>query len=152
MQVKELMTQQVQSCGPEASLERAAQLMWDYDCGCLPVCAGEGVPIGVITDRDICMCALFQGKPLRELRVSDAMAKQLLTCRPEDSVENAEKAMQAAHVRRLPVVDDRGGLVGLLSLADLARAAARDRRTLSEREVNMTFAAICEPNVQTLHA
>jgi CBS domain-containing protein len=128
--------------------------MWDYDCGCIPVCAGAGVgqPIGVVTDRDICMCALFQGKPLRELRVSDAMAKQLLTCRPEDSLEKAEKAMQAAHIRRLPVVDDEGGLVGMLSLADLARAAARDRRKLSEGEVNMTFAAICEPNVPRLHA
>lgn len=154
MQVKELMTQQVQSCGPEASLERAAQLMWDYDCGCIPVCAGDGAgqPIGVVTDRDICMSALFQGKPLRELRVSDAMAKQLLSCRPEDSLEQAEKAMRAAHIRRLPVVDDQGRLVGMLSLADLAREAARDRRQLSEGEVNMTFAAICEPNVQTLHA
>jgi CBS domain-containing protein len=154
MQVKEIMTQQVQACRPEASLESAAQLMWDYDCGWLPVCTGDGVsqPVGVVTDRDICMCALFQGKPLRELRVSDAMAREILSCRPEDSLEKAERAMRAAHIRRLPVIDGEGGLVGVLSLADLAREATRERTQLSESEVNMTYAAICEPNIQTLHA
>lgn len=64
MRVDDLMTKQVFSCRPEDSLEHAAQLMWDHDCGCLPVCAGAsngaGKTIGVITDRDICMNALFR--------------------------------------------------------------------------------------------
>src|SRR4030081_3032292 len=69
MRVEQLMTKTVQSCRPGDSLEHAAQLMWSYDCGCLPVCTADGVSyvVGVVTDRGICMSALFQGKPLRDL-------------------------------------------------------------------------------------
>jgi CBS domain-containing protein len=132
--------------------------MWDHDCGCVPVCSGNGVTrtIGVITDRDICMGALFQGKPLQELRVGDAMARQLLACRPEDSLKEAEQAMRDARIRRLPVLDDQGALLGILSLADLAREAAREQtqehREVTEVEVNDTLAAICQPNGQSLPA
>jgi CBS domain-containing protein len=149
MQVNEIMTRQVQSCRPDDSLDRAAQLMWDYDCGCLPVCDGDGAgrTIGVITDRDVCMAALFQGKPLRELRVREAMAQQLLACQPQHSLEQAERTMRNARVRRLPVIDDRGALIGMLSLADIAREAAAERsqakRQVTEVEVNNTLAAIC---------
>jgi CBS domain-containing protein len=125
--------------------------MWDHDCGCLPVADGDGVTrvVGVITDRDICMCALFQSKPLQELRVSDAMAKQVQTCRPSDSLADAEKTMREARIRRLPVVDEEGALVGMISLADLAQEAARERaatsQEITETEVSDTLAAICQP-------
>jgi CBS domain-containing protein len=151
MQVNAIMTRQVQSCRPDDSLEYAAQLMWDHDCGCVPVCeASDGVSraVGVITDRDICMGALFQGKPLRDLRVRDAMAQRLLACRPQHSLEEAARTMRDARVRRLPVVDDQGALIGMLSLADIAREAAAEhsqpKREISEVEVNDTLAAICD--------
>jgi CBS domain-containing protein len=158
MRVEQLMTKQVKSCGPDDALDRAAQLMWDTDCGCLPVCCGDGVNrvIGVITDRDICMSALFQGKALRELRVSDAMSKQLQVCRRSDSLASAEKTMCEARIRRLPVVDDQGALIGMLTLADLAREAAREsttpKREITENEVGDTLAAICQPSAQRLAA
>jgi CBS domain-containing protein len=151
MRVEQLMTRTVQSCGPEDTLEHAAQLMWNYDCGCLPVCSGDGVTrtVGIVTDRDICMGALFQGKPLRELRVGDAMAKQLLTCRPGDSVAEAEAIMRRARIRRMPVVDAENMLVGVISLADLAREANREQtaphREITEVEITDTLAAICAP-------
>jgi len=150
MQVNEIMTREVQSCRPDDSLERAAQLMWDHDCGCVPVCdSSNGInrAVGVITDRDICMGALFQGKPLRDLRVRDAMAQQLLSCQPQHSLEQAARAMRDARVRRLPVVNDQGALIGMLSLADIAREAAAEqsqpKREVTEFEVNDTLAAIC---------
>lgn len=156
MQVNEIMTREVKSCRPDDSLERAAQLMWDCDCGCVPVCeGGDGAArvIGVITDRDICMGALFQGKPLRELRVRDAMAQELLACQPQHSLEQAERAMRGARVRRLPVIDDRGTLIGMLSLADIAREAAAERgqskREVTELEVNDTLVAICSVDRST---
>jgi CBS domain-containing protein len=158
MRVDELMNQHIQTCRPEDSLQHAAQLMWDHDCGCVPVCSGDGVQrtIGVITDRDICMSALFQGKPLQELSVNDAMARQLLACRPQDSLKQAEQAMRDARIRRLPVLDDQGALLGMLSLADLAREAAREQtqahRAVTEVEVNDTLAAICQPTGQSLPA
>jgi CBS domain-containing protein len=132
--------------------------MWDQDCGCLPVAGGDGITrvVGVITDRDICMCALFQNKPLQELRVSDAMAKQVQTCRPGDTLADAEKKMREARIRRLPVVDGEDTLVGMISLADLAQEAARERagtsQEITETEVGDTLAAICEPLHRQLSA
>jgi CBS domain-containing protein len=151
MRVEQLMARPVQSCRAEDTLARAAQLMWDHDCGSLPVCGGDGVTrvVGVITDRDICMCALFQNKALQELRVSEAMAKHVQLCRSGDSLADAEKTMREARIRRLPVVNDEDALVGMISLADLAQEAARERATTSQEitdtEVGDTLAAICAP-------
>src|SRR5262249_23135759 len=138
--------------------DEAALLMWDCDCGAVPVIAGDSVgqPVGVITDRDICMCALFQGKPLRDLRVDQAMSRGILTCRSEDSIAQAEQAMREARIRRLPVVDSEGSLVGMLSLADIAREAAREQasssKDITDTEVNLTIAAICQPSASGAHA
>ncbi len=158
MRVKDLMTNQVQCCRPEESLQRAAQLMWDGDCGCLPVCSGDGANrlVGVITDRDVCMSALFQDKPLNDLQVSSAMARQVHTCRVSDSLAQAERIMREARVRRLPVLDAQDSLAGMISLADLAREAARERaqphKEITEVEVGNTLASICVPISRALAA
>jgi len=153
MRVRDLMSKQVYACRSNDSLEKAAQLMWDHDCGCIPVCGGgndgaSNTAIGVITDRDICMNALFRGKPLRELTVGDAMAKEVRVCHPNDTLAVAERSMCDAQIRRLPVVDDTGTLLGMISLSDLAREAARERgshhKKVTETEVGDTLAAICE--------
>ena len=152
MRVEQIMTRQVSSCSPDTSLAEAAQLMWDHDCGCLPVCTGNGASrvAGVITDRDICMAALFKAQPLYELRVADAMSRQLQACRPADSLIDAENTMRKARVRRLPVIDEQGLLLGMISLADLAREAAREnhspKQEITEMEVGDTLAAICQPS------
>jgi CBS domain-containing protein len=104
----------------------------------------------MITDRDIVMCALFQAKTLRDLRVSDAtMAQEARTCTPGDFLADAENIMREGKIRRLPVVDDEGRLLGIISLADLAQEAARERsaksKEITEEEVGDTLAAICEP-------
>lgn len=102
------------------------------------------------------MCALFQNKPLQQLRVSEAMAKQVQACRPSDSLAKAERMMRDARVRRLPVVDEEDVLVGMISLADLAQEAARKRSAaapeVTETEVGDTLAAICEPLHRALAA
>ncbi len=158
MRVEQIMSRSVQCCRPEDSLARAAQLMWEHDCGCLPVVGGDGVTRvdGMITDRDICMCALFQNQPLGGLRVSTAMAKRVEVCRPYDDLLGAEKIMRAARVRRLPVVDDDGVLVGMVSLADLAQEALRERETpkreITDKGVSRTLAAICRPPHRELTA
>lgn len=155
MHVAEIMTREVQTCRPEDSLEDAAQLLWEHDCGCLPVLRGDGSQqvVGLITDRDICMCALFERKPLTALKVSEAMSKQVFACRSVDAVSVAEKMMGGARIRRLPVLDEADSLVGLLSLADLAcktaRGAGRRRSPLTEDDVGDTLAAICHPPANT---
>ncbi len=156
MRVEDLMTRQVQWCRPEGSLEQAARLMWDHDCGCIPVCTGDGVNrvVGMITDRDVCMSALFQGKSLRDLRVSDAMSKSVETCRSTDTLAQAEKTMRGGRIRRLPVLDKDDVLVGMISLADLAREAAREQtrphKEITETEVGDTLATICQSSPHSL--
>lgn len=102
MRVQDLMTRQVHSCRSSDSLEQAAQLMWNFDCGCVAVCDGDGASrlLGMITDRDICMSALFEGRALKDLHVSEAMSKSLQTCRASDALGKAERIMQAARIRR----------------------------------------------------
>lgn len=152
MHVEELMTRQVKSCSPGDTLAEAARIMWDSDCGCLPVCSDNGARHleGVITDRDICMSALFQGKSLNELRVADVMSTKVQTCRPGDSPDKAESIMASSRIRRLPVVDAEDSLIGMISLADLAREAKREQdlksRTVQGSEVGLTLASICEPS------
>jgi CBS domain-containing protein len=121
MNIDKVMTRTVKCCHAEDSLSCAAGSMWDADCGCVPVVDhGERV-VGVLTDRDICMAGYFRNAPLSELRIADAMAKQPITCKASDSIETAEALMQDHQIRRVPVVDDEGKLVGILSLNDLAR-------------------------------
>ncbi|MGD8325211.1 MAG: CBS domain-containing protein [Gammaproteobacteria bacterium] len=152
------MSRTVQSCRCTDTVARAAQLMWEFDCGCLPVVSedGAGLITGVVTDRDICMCALFRNAPLREIPVSEAMAREVLVCHPGDSLDEAELIMREARVRRLPVADETGALVGMLSLADLAQEAVRELVTskadISEADVGDTLAAICCPPHKELAA
>ena len=94
----------------------------------------------MLTDRDICMAAYTQGRPLGEMQVSSAMSRQLFSCRPEDSLAKAEEIMRTNRIRRLPVIDADRHLVGILSLDDIAREATREylsfpgRRTAARRE------------------
>lgn len=151
MLVAQLMTRQVVECRPDSTLAQAAQLMWDHDCGCLPVCSVDGSHrvVGMITDRDVCMSALVQGRPLPELQVGDAMSRPVIFCRPKDPLSDVETMMRAARIRRLPVVGECEELVGMIALADLAREAAAEstqpKRKVTETEVADTLAAICRP-------
>jgi CBS-domain-containing membrane protein len=122
MLVKDIMTAEAKSCRPDDSLQVAAKMMWEGDCGCVPVVDDEKRVVGIITDRDICMAAFTQGLPLSESRVDSAMAREVTCIHADDSPALAEAAMQRLQVRRLPVVDRAGTLVGVLSLADLAYA------------------------------
>jgi CBS domain-containing protein len=151
MNVSEIMTAEVVSCREQDSLADAARRMDEVDCGCLPVVEGPSSRrvVGIVTDRDICMTAWRTGKPIAEILVCDAMTSPVRTCDAGASVSEAEYVMRDARVRRLPVVDDRGALVGVVSLADLAREAEHERRlarpSLSQIEIGATLAAICAP-------
>lgn len=156
MRVEDLMSRDVHWCRPEEGMDRAAQLMWDHDVGVIPICTGDNGAArvaGIITDRDIAMCALFRGKPLHEIQVQEGMSRELRVARPSDSASDAEQIMRRAQVRRLPVVDERESLVGIISLADLSRQAASEpaspSRDVSNSEVGDTLAAIVEPSHPT---
>jgi CBS domain-containing protein len=151
MNVDQLMTEKVFSCKPDDSLIQAAQLMWEHDIGCVPVVDAEGRAVAMITDRDICMAGYLTGARLGKLCAASAMSKKLVTCKTADSAETAEELMRSNRVRRLPVVDAAGKLVGIISLNDLARASVHVRghkpKTVDLQDVATTLAAICEPRV-----
>ncbi len=151
MNVEQLMVKNPACCNPTSTLEDAARIMWEHDCGFVPVVESEqsAKVVGVITDRDACMAAYTRGASLKGLKVADAMAKVVRTCKPGDAIAAAERSLEEAKVRRLPVVDDSGQLVGVLSLADIARAAGKERTRskpeVKEAEVGEILAAVCQP-------
>ena len=128
MKVEQIMNRDVKVCYAQDTLNRPAQIMWDEPCGAVPVVDGQYKPVGFLTDRDICMAAYTQGKPLHEVRVETAMARKVVSCRSDDDLSSAAGLMRQNRTRRLPVVDLNGVLVGLLSLDDLACEAARSLR------------------------
>ena len=147
MYLNEVMNQPVVVCPDNATLDDAARLMWEHDCGIIPVVDQDGRLIGVVTDRDICMSAYTQGQALNAISVTTAMARTVVASHEDDSVEAAEQLMQDNQIRRLPVVDGEGRPVGMVSLNDIARFVAQARRTASDRELVQTLAAICQPRM-----
>ena len=147
MTVDELMTRAVVTCAPGEMLNRAAQLMWEKDCGCLPV-VHEGKVVGIVTDRDLCMAAYTKGKALHEIRIDEVMSTHVKVCGRGDSIEAVETLMQMHQVRRLPVVENQK-MVGIISLTDLAQEAESQRNTktreLRIRQVEATLAAVSRP-------
>lgn len=143
------MTTEVVSCRPFDTADRSAKIMWERDCGAVPVVDQEGRAVAMVTDRDICMAALTQDRKLAEIHVSSAMSRRLWSCRPQDDVKEAEKAMRAHQVRRLPVVDNEGKLVGLLSISDLARVAVSrkgaKKKPVATSDVGETLGVISAP-------
>lgn len=149
MKIQELMTRDVRACRTGDHLGTAAQLMWDGDCGCIPVLADEDGSrrvVGMITDRDICMAAHFRGCAPSEVRVGEVMSTGVRSVGPGEDLGDAEAVMRDAQVRRLPVMDEDGQLVGVISLADLAREAERERGSrkpaITEEEIGDTLTMI----------
>jgi CBS domain-containing protein len=147
MRVDQLMSKPVITCSIDDHLHSAAQLMWEHDCGAIPVVNPEGRLVGIVTDRDICMAAYTQGNAPQAIPVSTAMARDVRSCCAGDSVEVAEQLMREGQIRRIPIVDDEGHPIGLVSLHDITRkvARAKKRNGAPDREVVNTLAAICEP-------
>jgi CBS domain-containing protein len=152
--VHDAMRTRVYICTPEDTLARAAQLMWEKDLGCLPVCGPGRKALAMLTDRDISMAAFMQWKHLAEASVESAMSRSLCACSPDDELGQAEEIMRANQVRRLPVVDAAGVLVGLLSLGDVARYVRQHSSstsgTIAQQRLADTLAAICEPRFHSI--
>jgi CBS domain-containing protein len=131
MQVKDVMKTPVHLIGPDAPLVAAARRMRDENVGSLPV--GEGAELlGMITDRDIVVRCVAAGENCGNVAVRDAMSAELLCCLADQPVEDAARLMEEYRVRRLPVIDHRQRLVGIVSLTDLS---GRDWNTRPHRVV-----------------
>jgi CBS domain-containing protein len=156
MKVKDLMKTTPRYCHPEANLGTAAELMWNADCGFLPILSAEGKVIGVITDRDICIALGTRNCLAGQLRVADVMSSKLYSCGPDDDIHAALQAMNEGKVRRLPVTTQSGTLVGVLSINDLlfrAEASGFGRTPdLARDEAVRTLRSVARERILTAHA
>lgn len=152
MTIEDLMHQPAITCHREDDLQHAAGLMWDHDCGALPVVDRDGRLLGVITDRDICMAAYTQGRALNALQVEQAMSKQVVACQRTDSVDEAERLMSQHQIRRLPVVEGDRKVVGIVSLADVVRRAAKSKGHGMLHQLVNTLSQISAPRAAEARA
>jgi len=119
MRVRDIMRREARVCAPETTLDVAGRTMAQVGCGVLPVLADTGQVAGVITDRDICLALAERNQRPSDVRVSEVFSGELVTCRADDDIVEALETMRIFAVRRLPVVDDRQRLEGILSLDDV---------------------------------
>jgi CBS domain-containing protein len=146
MKVQDIMTANVESCGPESDLAAAAMIMWKRDCGSVPVVDGERKVVGMITDRDICMAVSTRNKLATDIKVGEVISGRVYACAPDDRVKDALETMQSAQLRRLPVVDDDGVLHGILSINDvvLHSKKGQSKKHVSFREAMETLKILSE--------
>jgi CBS domain-containing protein len=120
MRVKEIMTRGVECVAPEATLQQAARKMRELDVGILPICNEDGMPIGMVTDRDIVVRGVAGGQNPQSCDIRTIMTPETICCNEDQDVQEAANMMQEHQIRRLLVLDDRQRLVGIVSLGDLA--------------------------------
>jgi CBS domain-containing protein len=126
------MTRDPRTVTPDRTTREAAQLMKEEGVGIVPVVEGAKL-IGVVTDRDIAIRVVAEGRHV-DAKVRDVMStKRLATCRPDEDVDVVMETMANEQVRRIPIVDERGSLVGIVAQADIVRKAGNDRK--AERTV-----------------
>ena len=149
MIVGECMSRHPATCTDDQRLDAVARVMEERDCGIVPIVDGAQRVVGLLTDRDIMMAASRTGRALRHISVASVMAKVVRSIGPEDTTEAAEDLLRKHQVRRLPVVDREGRLLGMLSLADLFRARVPAAERSDERGVTRlarTFAQVVREN------
>jgi CBS domain-containing protein len=143
--VKELMSRNVCVVRHWETLDQVARLMWEHDFGCVPVVDESTQLVGIITDRDVCMAAYTQGRRLDQIHIGSACTRTVYPVEPDTTLEAAETLMRTRRVRRLPVCDARGSVVGMLSLADLAvHLNARPDTAMADGLSSMSIAATVE--------
>jgi CBS domain-containing protein len=140
MRAKEVMTREPACCTPETRAEDVARLMREHDCGVIPVVESEGSKtlVGVVTDRDIALRAVGRGRG-PDTPVRDLMTPEPRACTAETDVQEVETVMKREQVRRVPIIDAGGHLIGIISQADLARKLG------NEQEVGELVERISEP-------
>jgi CBS domain-containing protein len=130
MWIRDIMTRNVECVWPDDTLQEAALRMKELDVGPMPVCDYDRV-VGMLTDRDITVRAVAEGRDPRSTRVRDVMTRNVVSCSEDDAVEEAARLMQERQIRRLLVLDRDKRLIGIVSLGDLA-AEAEDPYRMAE--------------------
>ena len=152
MKIKDVMHKPVTSCQAGDNLEQAATLMWQNDCGAIPITDRSDHPIGILTDRDITLAAARQHKPLWEMKANDVLQQRpLFTCTADTELHDALHLMAEKQIRRLPVIDASGRLQGIVAMSDIVHEITRQSSSSTPaqrelREAVSTFNAVTTPS------
>jgi CBS domain-containing protein len=148
MKVKEVMMGTPYFCRSNTNLGSATELLWNANCGFLPVEGSDGKVIGVVTDRDICIALGTRARLAGEVFVGEVMSGKLCSCLPDDDIHVALQTMMEGKVRRLPVIAKDGTLVGVISMDDILfrtePMSLGKEPELSTDEVVRTYRAITQ--------
>ncbi|MEO8756099.1 MAG: CBS domain-containing protein [Casimicrobiaceae bacterium] len=142
MRARDLMSYPAIACHVNDSLASAARQMWEHDCGSLAVVKDEGVLTGMVTDRDICMAAYTQGRPLEEILVHSAMASHVVCATDDVGIEDIERMMAEHQIRRVPIIDADHRPIGMVTIADLATECVKPASHLQQGRFAHTLASI----------
>lgn len=145
MNINDVMTPDPACCVKSDSAQKAAILMRELNVGCVPIVDSEEshLLVGIVTDRDLCLQVLAAGKDAKNTSLAECMTGELVTCLPSDDIESVAHKMQQNQIRRIPVIDDRGHLEGIVSTADIVLCG-----DLPSEEIDETMRDISEPNIE----
>ncbi|MBR3255456.1 MAG: CBS domain-containing protein [Clostridia bacterium] len=148
MKVKECMCNKVACVTPEDTVSNVAKVMQSNHIGCVPVCNNQKTLCGLITDRDIVLRAVANGKDINNTMASEIMTTKICTCTQDDDMTNAQSIMANNQIRRLPVCDTSNRVIGMLTLGNIANYNTE----LGDNQVSDTLSDICNCNGQIKNA
>ena len=137
MKVKECMCKEVECLSKDSTVKECAKLMSDKHIGCVPVCDENKKILGIVTDRDVILRGIACDKDVNTTKLYEIMTTTVCTCNEEDTIETATKNMSENQIRRLPITDETGTVVGIISLANLCK---------NTETVGETLECICDCN------
>lgn len=155
MKVKDVMVRTPAYCDPDTNLGAAIEILWNRDCGILPIVNAQEKVIGVVTDRDLCIALGTRNQLPGEITVSQVASGKVFACKPDDNIRTALATMAQEKVRRLPVIDFDGKLLGILSMDDVVlhaepRLGSKTPEPLSYDAVVDTLKKLYEPQLPEL--
>lgn len=145
MRARDIMTKKPECCTRENSARDAAKVMRDRDCGVVPVVDDGGRVVGIVTDRDLAVRVVAAGKDVNT-RLADVMTGSAAVCNQDDDLRDVEQKMAELQIRRIPIVDAGGRCLGIISQADIARAASVDDGVVTGEEVALVVEQISQPS------
>ncbi len=128
MKVQDVMTREVGFCRAEDNLARAANIMWEKDCGAVPIVDAENRVVGMITDRDVCIAVATRDCRASEIGVAEFCREKTVACEPDDKLKDVLKKMAKNQIKRLPVVSQNRELVGIISITDVLLSTDDDKK------------------------
>ena len=134
------MTTDIGFCNLEDNLTKAAEIMWQKDCGVVPIVDEEQKVIGMITDRDICIAAATRNQKTSDIKAKEMINREVISCAANDRLETALKKMRRYQLKRLPITNENSKLVGILSIADILLCEQKAKKL--RKKIYLTLKAI----------